>query len=999
MTPALRHMRRPLEARRGEQWILRTMLPPSRIAYRAYSSAADTNLQQHPEQKNSCEARDNPPDMILSAALEQFDTATAHSLYELTIQLLRKNNPMQAWECYTDITSRNMLRYLSRDQFRQLIAQFHHKSSYAEALEYVITLVEDMKTFQHRVGLKEKLLVMRLLGMNGKLKEMETIFEDVISDPETKDSQKHFNIILTAYQHQANNVGKKRVAERSMEIYTAMLDQGLRPTPATTRLLMENIRSGGNSDTAVETIWDWFSTSINNRTTDFGSNLHRELVMFFASAGRPDYALQIDDMMIKSGMPRDVRMMTALIHKVGRSGEVDKAMGLFNELINAEQCQPNIVTFNALIDIHAHKRPRPDFEGANRIYTMLHEKGLKANIRTFGTLIDMFAKEGDISMVRRLYKDMIANDIVPSPHIFTSLIECFVKNNDSRSAVDVLRILGNSKPHGVKPTEVSYNILIRSFVRDNDPKSALELLNLMKKAGLKPDATSFSPLLSYYADRGDVSNAQRIARHMSASHIEPSPHTYTILLEAYAKANDTEGAERVFNQLKQRWRPNTFAFNSLLYGFARTNETDKIFSTYKSMLKTYIKANEFTYGILMYYFSKRKEIKAVESLLDTMHTHGVVPGVNCWTVLMHTYFKCGRAEEGRQTMERMVQAGVKPNYVTLSILVKGLISADEIDAAESVVQKTIDRVSDQQREGSEEEKIKKAYPDRQPLADVTAASTDTYLRDLPTTIEDLLDSHRANRPTIEIPPPHLFDPLINAYRRRGDCDRAKDLFRKMLDLGVTVSEGAYISLMKVFMNAGQHDIVASMWHCLRQAPATIDIPDIGQVPYPSIERSLELLTLNEEELDFEESEKSRNMSSFSLSVYLDSLSIQGYVTDIERLWEQLTVEKFPFDDQSWNRYLVALVRGGKLAKACRIANEQFLAVADGEDLAPRVARPNDNIPENTDIHLHFRTCRVFADALNVPGAENMGSALLKMSVRESIQAYLSKEIPAEKNTV
>ncbi|KAG0168844.1 hypothetical protein DFQ30_004236 [Apophysomyces sp. BC1015] len=956
---------------------------------RNYEHAVDPNTLQGSEAK-VCEYETNPPDMILSAALEQFDTATAHSLYELAIQLLRKNNPMQAWECYTDITSRNMLRYLSRDQFRQLIAQFNHKASYAEALEYVITLVEDMKSFQHRVGIKEKFHVMRLLGMNGKLKEMEAVFEDINSDPATGDVQKHFNIMLTAYQHQVNTVGRKRVAEKSMEIYNTMLDQGLRPAPAASRLLMENVRAGGNSDTMVEIVWGWFCNSINTRTVDLEPSLYRDLVMFFASAGRAEYALEINDIMTKNGVKRDLRMMTALIHKVGRSGDVGKAMDLFNEMVNVEDCQPNIVTFNALIDIHAHKRPLPDFEGANRIYAMLHEMGLKANVRTFGTLIDMFAKEGDITTVRRLYKDMTANSkIVANPHIFSSLMECFIKNNDRESAISVLRILRSTSPHGVKPTEAIYNILIRSFIRDDDPKSAFELFNLMKKAGLTPDAMTFSPLLSYYADRGDAANAQIVARHMSSKNVEPSPHTYTILLEAYAKANDLEGAERVFRQSKQRWRPNAYAFNSLLYGYAKMNETDKIFDTYKSMLKTYIKADQFTYGILMYYFSKRKEVKAVESLLDTMHAHGVVPGVNCWTILMHTYFKCGLAEEGRQAMERMVQAGVKPNYVTLSILVKGLLSADKVDAAESVINKAIDRVTEQRR-GGPLEQIKKAYPDRQPLADITTSSTITYERDLPTTIEDLLDSQRSSQPVIEIPPPHLFDPLINAYRKRGDCEMAKELFRKMRDLGVTISEGVYVSLMKVFMHSGQHDIVALMWDHMRRPAAEMNIPEIGLVPYPSIQSSAKLLALNED-LCFEPPETSHDISSFSLSVYVDSLAMQGCITDIEQLWEKLTEEKFSFDEQSWNRYIVALIQGGKLAKACQVANEQFLAIADETDQVKRVVRSGDDLPATTDTHLHTRTCRAFAEALEVPGAEGMGNTLLKISVNDCIREYIHKE--------
>ena len=297
------------------------------------------------------------------------------------------------------------------------------------------------------------------------------------------------NILLSAYQQHSESVGKKRAAERSMEIYSDLIDRGSRPGEAATRIFMENIRAAGNSIESVEIVreWLWNKAGMNlaKKTSELDPLLYKEVTLYFASAGRADYALEVNDIMVKKNIKRDSHMMTALIHKIGRKGDIAKAMALLDEMTSLEGLSPGIVTFNALIDIHAHRKPEPDIDGASRMYEMIHEVKLKPDVKTFGALIDMFAKTSDLAMVHRLYKDMIKKyNIQPTAHIFSSLIECFVKNGDKQSAVDVLRILRDSKPFGVSPTNATYNLLIRSFVRNGNVKDAFLLLNLMVEARL-----------------------------------------------------------------------------------------------------------------------------------------------------------------------------------------------------------------------------------------------------------------------------------------------------------------------------------------------------------------------------------------------------------------------------------------------------------------------------------------------------------------------------------
>ncbi|KAG1079499.1 hypothetical protein G6F42_023735 [Rhizopus arrhizus] len=146
---------------------------PKYVAFRPLSTEAKlTDVESKHLDRNY--------DEVLSVALDQSNVSIAQSLVDTTLSLLRKGKPELAWECYLDLTSRNQQRHVSREQYKQLIKYFNHnKSNVEQGLEYVLTLVEDMKQLGYQVGRKEKLLVMRLLGLNGNLPAMEKVFEDL----------------------------------------------------------------------------------------------------------------------------------------------------------------------------------------------------------------------------------------------------------------------------------------------------------------------------------------------------------------------------------------------------------------------------------------------------------------------------------------------------------------------------------------------------------------------------------------------------------------------------------------------------------------------------------------------------------------------------------------------------------------------------------------------------------------------------------------------------
>lgn len=949
---------------------------------------------------------------MLSIALDQSNVSIAQSLTSNTFALLRKGSPELAWECYNDLTARGIQKYISREQYKQLIKQFNHvKTHHAQSLEYILTLIEDMKQLGYQVGRKEKLLMMRLLGQNGNIKAMEKVFQDLKSDeeflfvqlPVDGGVQKPFNIMLTSFGEHVETMGILEVAQKSMDIYGEMLDRNIQPAPSTTRLLMSNIKLAERSDEMAEKVWDWvwakIGMNVGGKTKELDPTLYRDMVMYFASAGRPEYALEINDIMKKRQIPRTVRMMTALIHKVGRAGDINRSMDLLNEMMIVEGLVPTLVTFNALIDIHAHKKPEPDVEGAKRMYNMLGEVGLAPDTVTFGTLIDMYAKKGDLANAKRLYHEMSkSKDVKFSAYVYSSFIECFMRLNDKKSAMAILQVLKKQADRRVATAREAYNLMFKGLVESGSIREAIVLLEMMSKETMGLEPRTFGPLLSYYAKRGDPKGAHKVASMMTQAKVKPTSHTYAILLNSFARAGDMEGAENIFNILKQKYRPDSYAYNSMLYVYTKNNEMDKVLDTYKRMSKAYVPANEYTYGILMYFYSRRKEVRSVESLIKTMQANHLKPGAVCWTILMQTYFECKQFDEGRKVMEQMIDVGLEPSSESWSILINGCIQGGSLDYAESVLQQNIDRSLKSLADIHKQDLLK----------DAVGQPENTYEKSIPETIEDVLAKETADgnlyRPSSKLSP-YLFTPIIDAYGKAGEYDKAKLLFRKMCALSVPVTIPAYVTLMTIFQNDAKYDAVETMWQALyKPANNTRKLENLDPlfdkpIPVPDIEYDYtNLLTLDGKEDTKTRPITAKQVSPFALSVYMHSLMSQQRHDDIEALWKELLQEGYEFDEHNWNKYIVSLVEAGQYDEACQVVSQQFLSSKsslneenDNEANVKKTLRKRDDIFISNDDQLHTRTCAVLANALQITGAENMGEPRLRSAVTYKIKKYIQQK--------
>ncbi|ORX48559.1 hypothetical protein DM01DRAFT_1348188 [Hesseltinella vesiculosa] len=992
---------------------------------------------------------------MLSAAIQQSDTATANSMVDLALRLLRHKRANLAWECYMDLSDRHLLRHVSADQFQQLIKLFSLHTNEQHGLNYILTLVEDMKRLGYSVARRDKLMVMQLLGKSGLLQEMEKVFDDLDvplgkesagpADPLTllkkdnrqasrpastmSDGHKPFDIMLGAYQQHLETVGKQRLLSRSLAIYGDMLDLGIPASPATTRLLIANIRLAGTTLDVVEQVWKWawqkMGQHVGGPTLDLDPLLHRELVMYFAAAGRPEYGLAVNDIMAQKHMPRDRRMMVSLIHKIGRAGDIPRSLALLDEM---EQLglAPDLVTYNALLDIHAHQLPRPDVATLVEIYDTMQKEAITPDVYTYGTMMLLCATQGNLPLIRQFYKDMVRHHIQPDNYIYSAMMQCFLVHNDRATATKVLSQNSQSLE--------MHNLMIKSLIKSKQPDHAHQLLDWMiDTKSLVVDEFSFGPLLSHYADLADVDKVRGLMTRMRQLGVPVTTYSHTTLLEAYVKAGDLELAE---DMLDTEIAPNSHAYNTLLNGYVRRNDTDKVYGTYKHMLKSGIKMTEHTYGILMKFYGRRGDFVAVETLMETMQANGITPGPVCWTTLLQSYVTQQDYDNAKQVIQAMVDVDQQPTWTTWTSLMHGMVRQGETSLAYDLLpniikqqQRAILRVSREM----DKHFLKADYSPLASVADGRLSDDEEYISGLPSIIDDLLDgastskrmspsawvnelfsgqhvqSHQVDdTPSYQAsttPPPHLFTSLIRGFTLDQQFDKARQVVKDMQNHGSPFSLPVYTALLTLSDRDGQYGDVDALFEGLLnpltpeavEAGAThpdLTLHGLNPIPWPvlppkkpiqpSAHQDQPLDRLAEQSTGHQTTAKPF-VSQFALSIYLDSLTRQERWDDIDDLWGTLSKKCYHFDIHNWNRYVVSLARGNELEEACQVAYDQFLSPSAPPTEARK--RPSDRFSLSNH-PMHRRTSLALAQAMKIQGCFGMGEARLRSVVIDHIHLVL-----------
>ena len=104
---------------------------------------------------------------------------------------------------------------------------------------------------------------------------------------------------------------------------------------------------------------------------------------------QPEKAHSLFQAMVDEGCPINVESYTALLSAYSRSGYLNEAFYILEEMKNTSDCQPDVFTYSILIksclQVYA-------FDKVQYLLSDMTSQGVKPNTITYNTLIDSYGK-------------------------------------------------------------------------------------------------------------------------------------------------------------------------------------------------------------------------------------------------------------------------------------------------------------------------------------------------------------------------------------------------------------------------------------------------------------------------------------------------------------------------------------------------------------------------------------------------------------------------------
>ncbi|XP_076910214.1 pentatricopeptide repeat-containing protein At2g21090-like [Bidens hawaiensis] len=428
------------------------------------------------------------------------------------------------------------------------------------------------------------------------------------------------------------------------------------------------LKQCANSRSLKEGKWVHLHLSLTGRKRP-GTLLSNHLIRMYSECGDCDAARQVFDEMplrnlyswnnMLSGYAK-LRMMKPARTLFDRMGEkdvvswntmvigyahnesFDEALKLYKEL-KMVNVGLNEFSFAGVLTVCVKTK---DLNLTRQVHGQVFEFGFMSSLVLCSSMIDCYAKCGEMSDARRLFDEMPRRDVVA----WTTLISGYAKWGDMESA----RQLFDDMP---SKNHVSCNALISGYTRNGFGHEVLELFIQMMVRRLRPDQFTFSSALCACASIPSIKNGKQIHGFLIKTHFKPNTIVVSSLIDMYSKCGNLALGQLVFELTRDK--TNTILWNTMISALAQHGHGEQAINLFSDMVNSQVKPDRITFVVILNACSHSGIVNdGLHIFNKTMHEHNIIPDQEHYACLIDLLGRAGRFDEMVNQLRNM---RVKPD--------------------------------------------------------------------------------------------------------------------------------------------------------------------------------------------------------------------------------------------------------------------------------------------------------------------------------------------------
>ncbi|KAL1059551.1 hypothetical protein V6Z11_1Z029600 [Gossypium hirsutum] len=249
-----------------------------------------------------------------------------------------------------------------------------------------------------------------------------------------------------------------------------------------------------------------------------------------------------------------------------------------------------------------------------------------------------------------------------------------------------------------KPTKVNVficNSLLSCLVRNGKFDSGIKLFDKMKQEGLTPDLVTcntkynglemdnvmYGTLLAVCASSGLSEEAQNYFNQMRDEGLSPNLYHYSSLLKAYSYDGNYCKSDELMEELKSSgkllselealgYAEDEMPYCLLMDGLSKAGRLDEARSVFAEMHEKRVKSDGYLHSIMISAMCRSELFEEAKKLAQDFEAKYNKYDLVMLNTMLCAYCRAGDMESVMQTMKKMDELAISPDYSTFHILIK-----------------------------------------------------------------------------------------------------------------------------------------------------------------------------------------------------------------------------------------------------------------------------------------------------------------------------------------
>ncbi|XWS25998.1 hypothetical protein CRYUN_Cryun27aG0116000 [Craigia yunnanensis] len=380
--------------------------------------------------------------------------------------------------------------------------------------------------------------------------------------------------------------------------------------------------------------------------------------------------IRIHALVVKLGFDHDVFVKTTLLCLYAKCGYFDYALKVFDDIP-----QKNVISWTAMIsgfiDVGRYRE-------AVDMFSKLIDMGLRPDSFSIVRVLSACAHLGDLNSGEWIEICIAQFGLSRNVFVATSLIDMYAKCGNMEKA----RCAFDGMP---EKDIVTWSTMIQGYASNGLPKEALDLFFQMQEEKLAPDCYAMVGVLSACARLGALELGNWASKLMDRDEFLSNPVLGTALIDMFAKCGSMAQAWEIFKSMKGK---DLVVWNAAISGLAINGHVKPAFGLFSQMEKSGILPNANTFMGLLCGCTHVGLVDDGRQFFHGMNrVFSLTPTIEHYGCMVDLLARAGLLDEAHQLIKNMP---MEANSIVWGALLGGCRLHKDTQLAEQVLKKLIE---------------------------------------------------------------------------------------------------------------------------------------------------------------------------------------------------------------------------------------------------------------------------------------------------------------------